>query len=111
MKALLKGTGVIYETQFSQDSTGGRVETKIPLLTLPFVGRQLNRFENTQQGREGTQASHRFWCECPLDLTTSNVEEAGWIDFNSQCYDIIAVTLVANKHNKYGFEIDTVLRK
>jgi len=116
MKAMLKGTGTIYRTSFTQDKAGGRVEQKEPVMyNVSFVGKQNRRFEGNLPGKEGTRAFHTFWCSVDLDLTEANLTESGWLQFGDgaymQCYDIQAITLVNDQSNRYGFEIETQLRK
>lgn len=109
MRAIIKGKGTIYKTEYSQDTTGGRKETVIPITTERFVGRESRMFQTNFPGKQGALGEYKFWCETNLTINLSNLKESGYIQFESktisQCYDIVGVTLVNSKKGKYGWEL------
>jgi len=112
MKALLKGKLSISFTSWSQDSTGGRVESKIPIIDdIPFVARE-SRDPSILElpGKSGGEKIYKVWFETADSQLLTNIDkvrEYGYVKFQGgvDCLKIISLSQVNAQSNRLGWEM------
>jgi SPP1 family predicted phage head-tail adaptor len=80
-------TMTITHLAVSQDAIGGEVYTSDSTATAKCRIRQLSKDENTSQGRETIDSTHRIYCDASVDVEENDVIAIGTDTFDVRGVD------------------------